>query len=76
MIPKAFPDHTRLGVYFSLALLAPWMVVRQLTVARRLRALPVDDGYKQRVTQARWILNVGMILLIASILFSTISSLN
>lgn len=71
LLPKLFPSDTRIGLYIGIALFTGWVVVRQLMTARRLRSLEVDQGYKRSVMLAQVFVSIGMVILIACVVFAT-----
>ncbi|MFZ1687928.1 MAG: hypothetical protein WAU70_10930 [Flavobacteriales bacterium] len=72
VLPKLFPDDPAYGLYIGLGLAIAFLAVRQVMTARRLRALQMDEAYMRKLALARLLANLGIVILIAAVLYATL----
>ncbi|MCB9193753.1 MAG: hypothetical protein H6597_04400 [Flavobacteriales bacterium] len=67
LFPKLFPDRAHVGIWLAIGLAVVYILVRQVLVMRKLRALPVDPTYKRKQALARLVQNIGLLVLVATV---------
>src|SRR5688572_19683575 len=55
LLPKAFPEDPRIGLYIGMALVAIFIAVRLVMTQRRIKAMDLEPAYRQQVVVAQLI---------------------
>ncbi|MBI1373003.1 MAG: hypothetical protein GC159_09605 [Phycisphaera sp.] len=66
-LPQAAPDYGRWSAAGGLALLAAYFVAKDVMVRRRLASVDMPDASRRGFLRARYLGQLGLILLLASI---------